>query len=345
MQKICASLTRKLTNKCFKRNQAYNSIDNKIHILQINDTNEYLPQGNYQEMPNYDLLYSFLQLPLVKTYINEIFLPNKTIKQFHYEKIKGIFKQIKPILDSLFKRLGITYKIPIKLFKVRLITYNLDCKPSTEEDLDMYIPIFFMEWCIYPKSFIKKSKLKQVIFVHEIQFSSPYFKQYRAGCPETNQIHSLILSTLERNFLYIRIVLHHELFHYVDWVDDFSYADPEWKKLNEKGFKYGKGGEFEREWVQLEPNVKGFINHYSTSALEEDRAEIYQYLIGCPDEAVNNKDEIVRKKVVRIRDFITGFDKKGIGNKKNNFFANLMDYRERFKYKEAVFQGNVHEVI
>ena len=46
--------------------------------------------------------------------------------------------------------------------------------------------------------------------------------------------------------------------------------------MNVPGFKYGKGGEFEREWIQLDKTFKGFINHYSTSALEEDRAEVYQ---------------------------------------------------------------------
>lgn len=199
-----------------------------------------------------------------------------------------------------------------------------------------------MEWCIYPKSFIKKSKLKNVIFVNRIQFTTPFFSQYRAGCPETNQTESLVLSTKERNFLYIRIVIHHELFHYIDWVDDFSYEDEGWEELNVPGFKYGKGGEYEREWIKLDPDAKGFINHYSTSALEEDRAEIYQYLIGCPDEALNNKDEIVQKKVKRIRDFVMKFDKKGIGNVKHNFFANLMDLRTKIVYKEAVFQGNVH---
>ena len=106
--------------------------------------------------------------------------------------------------------------------------------------------------------------------------------------------------------------------------------------------KTPKGGEYEREWIKLDPDAKGFINHYSTSALEEDRAEIYQYLIGCPDEALNNKDEIVQKKVKRIRDFVMKFDKKGIGNPKHNFFANLMDFRTKIVYKEAVFQGNVH---
>lgn len=338
----CKKISSKICPFIKSFNKSNSNDYNKFQILQLSDTNDFIPQGNFEKLENYDLLYSFLSKPLVSIFINEIFRPNKTIKSFHYQKIKGIYHQIKPELDELFKRNKISYKIPTKRFIVKVISYKLDCAPSSEEDLDMYLPIFFMEWCLYPKSFIKQSKLKHVIFVNNIQFTTPFFTQYRAGCPETNETESLVLSTQERNFLYIRIVLHHEFFHYIDWIDDFSYEDEEWEKLNTPGFKYGKGGEYEREWIKLDPDVKGFINHYSTSALEEDRAEIYQYLIGCPDEALNNKDEIVQQKAKRIKNFIMNFDKKGIGNKKANFFANLMDYRTKFIYKEAVFQGNVH---
>ena len=111
--------------------------------------------------------------------------------------------------------------------------------------------------------------------------------------------------------------------------------------MNEEGFEYGEGGDSERQWIKLDKNTKGFINHYSTTDLAEDRAEIYQYLIGCPDEALNNGDIIVRKKAKRIQDFLNSFDKEGMGNPKNNFWNNLIDFRRNYPYKEAVFQGNV----
>ena len=145
----------------------------------------------------------------------------------------------------------------------------------------------------------------------------------------------------ETNFAYIRIVLHHEFFHFIDFADDQSYDDEEFESLNEGGFEYGEGGDSERQWIKLDKNVRGFINHYSTTDLAEDRAEIYQYLIGCPDEALNNGDIIVRKKAKRIKDFLNNFDKEGIGNIKNNFWNDLIDFRKHYPYKEAVFQGNV----
>lgn len=198
-----------------------------------------------------------------------------------------------------------------------------------------------MEFWIYGKSFIKKSKLKKINLVHNIVYKNSEYTQERAGWPEYEESKSITYAINENNLTYIRIVLHHEFFHYFDFSDDLSYDDDEWEKLNQKGLKYGDGGDSEREWIRLEKNKFGFINHYSTSSLAEDRAEIYQYLISCPDEALNNKDIIVSKKAKRIQEFLNNFDKEGFGNKKNNFWANLIDYTKRYVYKEKVFQGNI----
>lgn len=340
----CKFCCKKLLSSSYSSIPRKEDNENPIQIFQMTDTNEMGPQGDFRKFENGDLIMAFLSKPLVKVYIDEIFRPNKSIKDFHYEKIKGIYKQIKPLIDELSKRIKLKFNIPKKKTKIKLFAYRIDTTPSTEVDLDNYMPIFFLEWAIYPKSFIKKTQLKEITFVHTIKFTSSFQDktQYRAGCPETTITESLLLSTQERNFVYMRIVIHHELFHYIDWVDDYSYEDPVWAKFNVPGFKYGKGGEFEREWIQLDKHVRGFINHYSTSALEEDRAEVYQYLIGSPDEALNHKDEIVKKKANRIKEVLCKFDKDGIGNPDNYFFSHLKDYRSKFQYKESVFMGNVH---
>ena len=92
MKKCFQKVTTKFCS-CFKVGSNYKSLkDSKLKILQLSDTNEFIPQGNFLNIENYDLLHSFLSLPLVAVYINEIFKPNKSIKPFHYPKIKGIFK-------------------------------------------------------------------------------------------------------------------------------------------------------------------------------------------------------------------------------------------------------------
>lgn len=55
--------------------------NNTYTIIQKSTLNEYVPHGDYTKMENYDILQNFLKKPLVKIYIEEIFLPNKEIKK------------------------------------------------------------------------------------------------------------------------------------------------------------------------------------------------------------------------------------------------------------------------
>ena len=337
-------------NKCFKHyinlntnqdSSPKNKNSSKIIILQKSSSNNFNLQGDFTKLENYDLFQKFLSIPLVQTYIEEVFRPNKEIKSFQLKKIEGIFKKIESLLYQLFTRLGLELVIPEYKSNLKSISFDLEGNPPTQSDLDCYTPILFMEFWIYGKSFIKQSKLKKIILLHNINYTNAEGTQDRAGCPEYDISKSITFAIREKNLAYIRIVLHHELFHFIDYADDQNFDDEGWEELNQKGFEYGEGGNTEREWIKLEKNVMGFINHYSTSALEEDRAEIYQYLISCPDEALNNNDVIVSKKAKRLQNFLNEFDKKGMGNEKKNFWANLIDYRQRYVYKERVFQGNV----
>ena len=352
----CISILFNRMNECVKRTflndeySYYNHEDerdslkgnNTYQIIQKSTLNEYVPHGDYTKMENYDILQNFLKKPLVKIYIEEIFLPNKEIKSFQIAKIKGIYNQIKDDIQCLFERLNMELYIPEEKYNLSTDLFDLTSNPATSVDLDLYTPIFMLEWWIYPKAFIKRANIKKITFVHDIEFTTNSYTQSRTGCPDYKTTKSIVFATHETNFAYMRIVLHHEFFHYIDYADDQSYDDDEWEGLNQKGFKYGNGGDSEREWVKLDKNTRGFINHYSTTDMAEDRAEIYQYLIGCPDEALNNKDIIVRKKAKRIHDFINNFDKVGIGNIKNNFWSNLIDFRKQYPYKEQVFQGNIN---
>ena len=321
-------------NKSHKGNAPYK-------VIQKSAFNSYSFQGNYKKLENYNLFKNFIKKPIVQTYIQEIFLPNKEIKDFQIKKINGIYEEIKEDLEALFSHLGLELKIPDAKYYLASDTFEITCNPATQRDLDIYTPLLMLEWWIYPKEFIKKTSLKALTLVHDITFKTDSYTQDRKGCPEYKNTKSIVFSADETNFAYIRIVLHHEFFHFIDFIDDGSFEDDEFEKLNEEGFEYGEGGDSERQWIKLDKNTRGFINHYSTTDLAEDRAEIYQYLIGCPDEALNNGDIIVRKKAKRIQDFINNFDKEGIGNIKNNFWNNLIDFRKKYPYKEAVFQGNV----
>ena len=108
-------------NKCFKHyinlnsnqdSSPKNKNSSKIIILQKSSSNNFNLQGDFTKLENYDLFQKFLSIPLVQTYIEEVFRPNKEIKSFQLKKIEGIFKKIESLLYQLFTRLGLELVIP-----------------------------------------------------------------------------------------------------------------------------------------------------------------------------------------------------------------------------------------
>ena len=164
MDKFCSSLVKILhLKKCFKNyvkineeRDSFKQKENKIIILQKSSTNDYNFQGDFTKLENYDLFKEFINIPLVKIFIEEVFRPNKEIKSFQLEKIKGIYKKIKNLLYKLFNRLNIELIIPEDKYSFSCLFFGIKGNPPTNSDLDCYTPLLFMEFWIYGKSFIKK---------------------------------------------------------------------------------------------------------------------------------------------------------------------------------------------
>jgi hypothetical protein len=195
MNKCCSFLIESLNlKKCLKCNihndeeqDSLKSKECKTIIIQRSSTNGFNLQGDFTKLENYDLFKEFLKIPLVQTYIEEVFRPNKEIKSFQLEKINGIFKKIEKLLYKLFKRLNIELNIPTSKFYLRTSSFDLMGEPATKSDLDCYTPLLFMEFWIYGKSFIKKSRLKKLNLVHNIEYTNSEYTQERAGCPEYDE--------------------------------------------------------------------------------------------------------------------------------------------------------------
>lgn len=287
--------------------------------------------GSLLNLENYTLLSRFLNKPLVKKYFDK-FSRTGQIDESSHSEFSGIFNLIKEDIDDLFNIYDITYQVPTKNFEVDCTTYKLKCQCTNAKDLDLYMPLFFYEFVIYPKSFIAKSKIQSIVFINHLDFTTEKYSQYRAGCPEYNETQSLYFCTKERSFNYVRTVIHHEYFHFVDWIHDETFEDSIWRSYNSKDFEYGQGGAMERVWKPLDPKVKGFINFYATTGIEEDKAEIYQYLISNPSDALKNPDEIIQTKVRYILQFLKDFDEEGFGNKEQNFISDLVDFRKQYVY-------------
>ncbi len=84
---------------------------------------------------------------------------------------------------------------------------------------------------------------------------------------------------------YAHEVIHHEYDHLFTYTYYKSYApyDPDWLAYNAPGFTNGKGGVSCYEAVNTcltgQHPIKGFSTGYGASAIEEDKAEIFGYLM------------------------------------------------------------------
>jgi len=316
--------------KNIKSKSQINALNNTSNILKISETSM-IKNPRIVTLENQDILDRLLSKPLVKLFLEKIFAIKRITSEMETE-FRGLFSLIKSEYEDLEKRFEIKFSIPTSTFEVDLRSFKIQCNPCSDVDLDLYIPLFLFEIAIYPKSFLKLLKIKEFVFINSLTFCTSEYEQYRAACPEYYKTFSLYYCAKERFPTYIRTVIHHELFHYVDFIHDGTYDDPKFNKLNTLGFKYGKGGAYEREWKPLNPELKGFLNFYSTTGIEEDKAEIFQYIMAFPEKAFKYEDEIVNKKIFYIANFMKEFDKESIGNIQNDFFGALIKHRSIYNY-------------
>jgi len=112
----------------------------------------------------------------------------------------------------------------------------------------------------------------------------------------------------------VRRSFHHEVFHLIDYRDDGVVTrDPAWEALNPPGFKYAGGGRaaLADPAMTTDPTdkVPGFVTGYSTSAVEEDKAELFAFLVVHPAYMAKRAatDPVIRAKVARMKALLAAF--------------------------------------
>ena len=177
-------------------------------------------------------------------------------------------------------------------------------KVADVRELQDYAGLFVREFSLYPRELVERLRLKRVVLCGDLSFAS----QRRSAIPDFEH-HTLYLDVSwgSSNRLYQRKVIHHEFFHILDLVDDGSvYEDATWVRLNPPGFNYGSGGSRAQDnsWTSvLTEKFPGFLNHYSTTGVEEDKAEIFANLMVDSDYVRRriSKDLVLRAKVEAMK--------------------------------------------
>lgn len=212
--------------------------------------------------------------------------------------------------DSL-ERLAADYKLAIEIARKpihqALSRRPLTARPASPAALRRYQPLLLTEWRYYPKPLIRRSRLRRLVLCSGLAWGG----QRRQAVPDFAG-NALYLDVSHRSEAYLRHVLHHEFFHVIDYADDGQvYRDASWLKLNPPSFRYGRGGQFVRQSSAAactHPRA-GFLNAYQMSGVEEDKAELFAYLLQRHRVALGfiAGDERLQRKVAHLKQLLARF--------------------------------------
>jgi hypothetical protein len=187
--------------------------------------------------------------------------------------------------------------------------YNVKGEPATQQAMTKYAPLWIAEWNRYPSGVMTKAKTVKVIFCEKLSVSG----QIRAAVPAFDLNTMYFDAALGAHSpLYQRSVIHHEFFHMLDQRMGKLKNDAEWRALNTKDFKYGDGGKNMRTSGvgNLTRDIPGFLTPYGTSAMEEDKSELFAHLIVSTRFVMEQagKDPILAAKIEVLKKRMQAYD-------------------------------------
>lgn len=207
------------------------------------------------------------------------------------------------------KAYGVKVEIPQSEFTVKPGGYTVSGKPATDAELKKYEPLFVKEWSLYPPSLMSKAKVTRIVNCRDLKVG----EQERAAVPAF-EIDTMYYDPALGSYSpqYQRNVVHHEFFHMIDQRMGVMRRDKEWSALNASDFRYGNGGRYMRNGNAgaLRTDIPGFLSAYGTSAVEEDKAELFGHLVidttFVKDQAL--KDVVLMNKIGLLKKRLATFD-------------------------------------
>lgn len=186
----------------------------------------------------------------------------------------------------------------------------IEGRGSDSAGLTRYQKLLKREFSLYPQSLVAKTKLQRIVLCQGLTFAG----QRRFAIPDfEHDTYYLDVGSRNETDHYLCKVIHHDFFHIIDYRDDgLLYEDEHWKMLNPPDFKYGRGGASalgDSTTGALTDRYPGFLNNYSTTGVEEDKAEIFAHLIvsNCTVSERIASDEIVKLKVDMLKRVVHAF--------------------------------------
>ncbi|MBI1333663.1 MAG: hypothetical protein GC165_12380 [Armatimonadetes bacterium] len=217
--------------------------------------------------------------------------------------------QAPPDLAKLGERLAVSIDVRSAPFSDAGKDYKVNGDQATDAAMAKYVPLFVTEWSRYTADVMRKAKVTKIVFCEKLALG----QQIRAAVPAYGldaMYYDPALGAYSPS--YQKSVIHHEFFHMMDYQMGRSEVDREWVAMNPPEFQYGSGGAKMRTSGvgNLTKEIPGFITMYGTSAMEEDKAELYAHLIVDPKFVLDQAktDAVLASKIALLKKRLFAFD-------------------------------------
>jgi hypothetical protein len=175
---------------------------------------------------------------------------------------------------------------------------TIDGKSAGEEALKEFTSALGSEFALYPPGLIERLRLKRILLCRELSLHGKSV----GGIADVEN--GTIYLDLAATGALRRFVIHHELFHFIDYRDDGSLVhDVHWEALNPPGVRYRTS---ERWAMMFTAKLPGFLTYHSTTSVTEDKADVFASMVVYPsyvqsrvkeDRALESKVAYVEKMV------------------------------------------------
>jgi len=217
-----------------------------------------------------------------------------------------------PVVFDIGARDGIKTIVPTEASSAKPLK-DFSFKPAAIADATDFRASLDDEWRHLPASAVRKAGIRRIILCSNLQVLGHAvggFADVKNGDLYFDVQLGPLGDSLER-----RKLIDHEFFHMVDEVDDDQgLFDPAWARLNQADFQYNSSRKFTLINSNQVEAPKGFVSQYATSAVEEDKAEMFANMMVNPalvasraktDPVLNAK----RQRMIKIiRDFCPEVD-------------------------------------
>jgi len=189
-------------------------------------------------------------------------------------------------------------------FELMLANGLVAAQPADEGVLAAATVLVVDELTLLPRSFLERAGLRRVVLCADL-------REERRPIPSLPNYRNTLLLDAGGSTGYMRRLVHHEVFHFADLADDgIVRGDPAYAALNPPGFEYGSGGRSmrQRSSAAFGEAPAGFVSRYATSAVEEDKAEVFAFLMTRPEAMaeLGRRNPVVAAKAAYIRALVGG---------------------------------------